>query len=275
MLANMHQLNYCRNMSNNSQRTVFLKSSGELLTGRPIESNERHLWTPDGVRNISEKVARAHRKRGELAVQGLVLVSGAGNIIRGEALRSEGLANRYADVLGRLATLQNCFVLSEAFTRLDVNCQIFIAPGTEFSDGTAGKLPVYSAENVSQAHEEGKIVLVAFGKGTDGNTTDEAVVYYAEDYAKAGHQVLILKGTKHDGIFDKDPAKHGDAVRYRHITPQRMRDLGLGGLDAQSLDALERSGLSMLVFADGNHDLVALLDDQSTEIGTVVSDLER
>lgn len=215
-----------------SMTTVFFKGSGELLAGKHGEKNdERHLWTPNGVRNTSEKIARAQQNAGRLGIDGLVVVSGAGNIIRGEALRAEGLADEYADFLGRLATLQNQIIIREALNRLDVPNVIFVAPGTLIEDPTAGRFSPYSAENIAQAHADGRVVLIAMGKGTDGNTTDEAVVFYAEDYLQStpGSNVLVLKGTKHDGIFDQDPAKHGTAKRFRTITVAEMRRLSLGG----------------------------------------------
>ncbi len=255
-------------------RTVFLKQSGERLTS----ANSGYLWTPEGVRTSAEKIARAFRIRDSLNVSGLVVVSGAGNIIRGEKLREHGLGGDFADVLGRIATIQNTIVLAEALEYRNVRTKIFISQNMGFSDPTLGNLESYSDSGLAEAVDEGKITLISGGIGEDNVTTDNAVVTYAAGYSMAdlNANVEILKGTKHDGVFDMDPESHTEARPFSLISALEMianYDL-YPAVDLASLHSLVNSGMTMRVFADGRHDLTTVLNLANANgytVGTVIT----
>ncbi len=261
-------------------RTVFLKQSGERLTS----GDGGYLWTPEGVRTSAEKIARAFRARDALDVCGLVVVSGSGNIIRGEKLKEHGLGGKYADVLGRIATMQNTIVLAEALEHRKVRTITFITPNMHFGDPTLGDLEPYSDDKLAEAIDDGRLALIAGGMGEDNVTTDSAIVTYAAGYSKAVHDsnVMILKGTKHDGVFNLDPQRHADAQRYSLISAVEMLahyDL-YPAVDKPSLEFLLKGKMTMRVFADGRHDLTTVLDPDASNgssIGTVITheDVEK
>ena len=108
-----------------ANRIIFAKGSGELLNG----SHPEDSWTPNGVRLVAEKYARLTNRRDALGIRGLVVVSGAGNLVRGDQLRAQGIAPRHADTIGRLMTLANQLVISDALDDLhNVGSDILLRP---------------------------------------------------------------------------------------------------------------------------------------------------
>lgn len=238
------------------EKAVFLKQSGERLDiGR--DQPGLHHWRPDGVRHVAEKIARAHSLRKELGVSGLTVISGAGNIARGDILKQYGVAVRNADALGRLATIQNTIVIAETLEDLKIPVEIMRAAVMEYAD--VNVQPVgYSAEKLRAAHEAGKVALIGGGTGENDVTTDNAVVFYAEDYRRVyGGDIRILKGTNVDGVFDANPHQRQDAKRYKTISAHTMLDEyeRYSVVDRPSLERLIDSGMTMLVYAEGGHDL--------------------
>lgn len=251
---------------------VHLKQSGELLAsqGQPGE-----LWTPEGVRASTEKVATAWRHREALGLRGLLLVSGAGNVIRGEKLMAQGIANGYADALGRLATIQNTLVLAAALKDREVPHRTFIAPTMELDDIAlhGNDMAQYSLDGVREAYERNEVVLVAGGMGEDNKTTDSAVLHYAAQHAAAypDEEVIVLKGTKYDGVYDRDPAKDGRAKRYSEVTAGYMLANydRMPAVDRSSLKTINDSGVALRVYRDNQHDLTQVIHS-GEEIGTSI-----
>jgi uridylate kinase len=260
---------------------VYLKQSGELLAS---QGQLGELWTPEGVRSSTEKVAEAYDARNELGLRGLVLVSGAGNIIRGEKLRAQGIANGHADVLGRIATIQNTIVLANALRQNGVPTATFLTDSMRFEDKSLGDdMSTYTLDAVKEAFEQEKVVLIGGGTGEDNVTTDNAVMSYAIAHRDSGsdEEILVLKGTKHDGVYDRDPAKFANAKRIPRISAQRMLEdyENFSVVDESCLRQIAQSALGMRIYRDGQHDLVTVLGRHSSSnrtIGTlIVSDPER
>jgi uridylate kinase len=254
---------------------VYLKQSGELLASQG-EAGE--LWTPEGVRSSTDKVAEAYDVRNELGLRGLVLVSGAGNIIRGEKLRAQGIANGHADVLGRLATIQNTLVLANALRQANVPTATFLTDQMRFEDNSLGDdLKTYTIDGVREAFEREQVVLIGGGTGEDNVTTDNAVMSYAIAHREnfEDDEVLVFKGTKFDGVFDKDPDKYANAKRFARIGAQYMlaNHDNYSVVDQSCLQQIIDSGLGMRIYRDGQHDLVTVLgrhNNRSRTIGTLI-----
>jgi uridylate kinase len=252
---------------------VHLKQSGELLSA---QGDFGALWTPNGIRASTDKIASVHKIRSQLGVSGILMVSGAGNIVRGEKLRDQGIANGRADALGRLATVMNTIVLQQALEERKVPTATFIADTMSLGDSS---IPIndflpYDPEAVKEAYEHERVVLVAGGTGEDNKTTDNAVLEYARRHREsidAEHEVLVLKGTKYDGVFDRDPAKDARANRYSRIPAGHMlHNYGqFSVVDMASLETINNSGIALRVYADGQHDLRTVLED-SDGVGTLI-----
>ena len=252
---------------------VHLKQSGELLSSH---GEPGALWTPNGVRASTEKIVSVHRDRDRLGVSGILMVSGAGNIVRGEQLREHGIANGRADALGRIATVMNTLVLAQELEQRHVPTALFIANSMRLVDASIpGKdLVPYNAAEVRQAYAEERVVLVAGGTGEDNKTTDNAVLAYAQrhrDEIDPTDEILILKGTKFDGVFDSNPAEDARARRYAKISASYMlaNYAKFAVVDQACLESINTSKLSLRVYADGQHDLRTVLEDGDA-IGTLI-----
>lgn len=264
------------NMANG--RNVFLKQSGERLTD---QADKGEFWTPAGVVKSADKIGTLSRKMPELGITGTVIVSGAGNIIRGEKLKKQKLGGDKADAMGRFATVMNTVMLSSALDEKGVPNQILLTPNMQISDPTLGALKPWDERTAHQAMQGGKIILIAGGTGEDGVTSDNAVVSYAARMrafygtSQEAPSVEILKGTQFDGVFDKDPAKFGDVRRYSVIPAAMMlADYDkFCAVDQGSLEQLVEHGMDMRVFADADHDLVHVLHPSNINgagVGTLV-----
>jgi uridylate kinase len=240
------------------ERAVFFKQSGERLTSK--DSIDR--WTPAGVRATGEKIARTYRVREELGITGFTVVSGAGNIARGDELKKFGIGGEQADFMGRLSLVMNTIVVYQDLCRLRIPAVVLLTEKMKIEDRAADH-ETYSATRMREAHADGQVVLIAGGTGEDNVTTDNAVVHYANEYrsVEPDQHLLILKGTKHDGVFAHDPEKYTDAKRFSIISAQTMLDdyEKYPVVDRPSLESLVANNLSMRVYADGAHDLESVL----------------
>lgn len=249
---------------------IKAKQSGELLT----KKNSGELWTPDGVVNSTEKISRAYKQKDRLSLDGLMIVSGAGNIIRGDKLKEHGLAQGVEDVLGRLATIQNTLVLASSLSAAKVPNKVFIANNMGFSDPAIGKIDPYNIEAEREAYSREEVVLIAGGTGEDGKTTDNAVLEYARRHAERWpeDEVVVIKGTKYDGVYTGDPEKNANVRRYASISAKYMLDNyeRYPVVDRACLESIIDTGLSMRVYQDGSHDLEAALAINGSSIGTLI-----
>jgi uridylate kinase len=256
-------------------KVVFLKQSGETLSSGEAGG----LWKPEGVRTAADKIARAHKMREASDVTNLVVVSGAGNIVRGKLLKEHRIAGSYADAIGRMATIQNTLVLSQALEELGVGTSVLLSPNMVYSDPSVLHVRSYTPECVVEAEMQHKVTLIAGGTGEDNVTTDHAVVFYAADYHRAHptREVLVLKGTKFDGVYEGDPAKNANAARFSLIgAPEMLEYPNLYEVvDEASLLALVDNRLDMRVYNDGIHDLVTVMEmersaSNGSSIGTLI-----
>jgi uridylate kinase len=250
---------------------VHLKQSGNLLGDMDQPGG---MWLPDGVRNTYEKIAAAYERQEELNIEGLMVISGAGNVIRGETLKEYGIGGEYADFMGRLATMQNTVVVSEALRAHGVPTAVFIADTMEIKDGSIqeGDFTAYEIEAVQEAYKERRVVLIAGGTGEDDKTTDNAVMEYArrQQALTPDADILILKGTKYDGVFEGDPKLDVTARRYARISAQIMLEdhARYRVVDKPSLQQIIDTGIPLVIYRDGQHDLATVIGEGGA--GTLV-----
>lgn len=249
-----------------TKRAIFLKQSGELLDGGQGGSH----W--QAAKQVAANLAQAHAHLAELNVGGLTVVTGAGNLARGAEFRAQGVAKGFEDVLGRWGTIGNAISLASALQELGMDTELFIAANMAYKDPQI-ELKTYSSAALQQAHQEGKLAIIAGGTGEDNVTTDNAVVTYAQQFREVySGPILVLKSTKFDGVYQSDPAKAGEQL------PMRYSKIGAGFMlanyqqfsvvDKASLEQLQASGLSMLVYAESKHSLESVLGQ--AQIGTLI-----
>ncbi len=174
---------------------VLIKLSGEALAGDQGFGLDLSV-----LKYIAKEIAAVHEAGAQVA-----LVVGGGNFIRGEAFSSEGGIERtVADQMGMLGTLMNGLALQSALEKAGVQTRVQSAIAVhQVSESFIRRRAVRHLE-------KGRIVVFAAGTGNPYFSTDTAAVLRALEIEAE----VLIKATKVDGVYDKDPRKHKDAVRY-------------------------------------------------------------
>lgn len=214
--------------SNLPYKRVLLKISGEKLMG-----TETFGVSQQACKDVAKALIT-------LQLQGIqvALVAGGGNIFRGVQAEALGLQQSAADSIGMLATMINGVALCEALTVLGHPARVMTAldcPRVAES---------YSWHKAIQYLEQGKIVIFVGGTGNPYFTTDTAAALRA---CEIGADVL-LKGTKVDGVYDKDPVKYKDAVRFDTITYSQVLAKKLAVMDATAIALCREHNIPVIVF---------------------------
>ncbi len=231
-------------------KRVLLKLSGEALQG---DSDYGH--DPEAVNQIADEIVSAR----ELGVE-LGLVVGGGNIFRGAHGAAAGMDRATGDSIGMLATVINALVLQDALERRGAATRVM----TAFEIRAVAE--PYIRRRALRHLEKGRIVICAGGTGNPYFTTDTAAALRA---AELGADALI-KATKVDGIYDKDPVGHPDAVQFRHLTYMDMLSKDLRVMDASAVSLCRDNGLPIIVFdltKQGNVRKVMLGENVGTAVG--------
>ncbi|MEM6333399.1 MAG: UMP kinase [Planctomycetota bacterium] len=210
-------------------KRVLLKVSGEAFS-KPgdfgIDTDELHL--------IASEIAAAAKVGAELAV-----VVGGGNIIRGATLAQQGtIAQTTADQMGMLGTVINGLALKEELERLGQPARVLSAINLSAVAET------FIRGRALRHLEKGRVVIFVAGTGNPFFTTDSAASLRAAEI----NADVVLKATKVDGIYDKDPHKHDDAVRFDEITFDEAIERQLKIMDITAFDMCRQRGIPIVVF---------------------------
>ena len=210
-------------------RRVLLKISGEGFCkpgSKGVDGDELEL--------VAKEILAAH----ELGVQ-IAVVVGGGNIIRGGTLAKDGrVPQATADCMGMLGTVINGLALKEMFETLGQPARLMTAINL-----TSVAEPFIRARAVRHL-EKGRIVILGAGTGNPFFTTDTAASLRATEI---GADVL-LKATKVDGIYDKDPVKHDDAVKFDTLSFRDAISRGLKIMDMTAISMCMENDIPIVVF---------------------------
>ncbi len=209
-------------------KRVLLKLSGESLMGN-LASGIDHQIVGDIAGEIREVVA--------LGVQ-LGIVGGGGNIFRLRTASTEGMDRTTADYMGMLATVINSLALQSALEQQGVSTRVQTA--IEMREVAE---PFIQRRAVRQL-EKGLVVIFAAGTGNPYFTTDTAATLRAVEI-KAD---IILKATKVEGVYDRDPLQHADAVMYEKISFTDVLTSNLKIMDATAISLCMDNKLPIIVF---------------------------
>ncbi|MEJ2134970.1 MAG: UMP kinase [Desulfofustis sp.] len=208
-------------------RRILLKLSGEALMG----DNLFGIST-----TVIDFVAAEIKAIVALGVEtGLVI--GAGNIFRGVAGASKGMDRSTADNMGMLATVMNSLALQDALERCGVDTRVQSAIPMQ------SVCEPYIRRRATRHLEKGRTVIFAAGTGNPYFTTDSAGVLRALEIDAD----LIIKATKVDGVYDKDPVKYSDAVKYDRLTYDMVLKQGLRVMDAAGIALAKEEKKPILV----------------------------
>jgi len=232
-------------------RRVLLKLSGEVLAG-----DLGFGIDPTKAAYLANVVKSIH----ELGV-GIGLVIGAGNIFRGMQAASQGMDRVTGDYLGMLATIMNAISVQDALEK--VECETRTLSAISVSQ----MAEPYIRRRAIRHLEKGRIVIVAGGTGNPFFTTDSAAALRATELAAE----IVLKGTKVDGVYDKDPMIHEDAIKFDTISFSQVLKDNLRIMDLTAITLCKENNLPIQVF-NINHggDLKELV--LGSKIGTLVSE---
>ncbi len=228
---------------------ILLKISGEALGGgnQGIE--------PKTVLGFVDEIAAIYRMGCQLAI-----VCGGGNIFRG--IHADAAIDRtVGDAMGMLATMINGLALKEFFTKRSIPAEVMAAWPIE------GVIRPFSAADARQYLDNNTILILVGGTGLPYFSTDTAAAMRALQIQAD----LLVKATRVDGVYDKDPLKHPDAVKFDQLDYNTVLKKRLNVMDAPAIALCRDNNLPVQVvnmLKPGN--LPAVLSGQ--QVGTLVSD---
>ena len=230
-------------------KRILLKLSGEALAG-----NQKFGISSDILDSFARQLKEVHDLGVELAV-----VIGGGNIFRGIAGQEQGFDRATGDTLGILATIMNAIALQNSIEKIGVPTRVL----------TAVQMPEiaepYIRRRAIRHLEKGRIIILAGGTGNPYFTTDSGGALRALEIGAD----ILAKGTKVNGVYDKDPQKFADAVKYDNISFDETLSKDLKVMDAAALSLCRENDLPVIVFnilEDGN--IKRMVNGE--EIGTIV-----
>jgi uridylate kinase len=207
----------------------MLKISGEALMGE-----QGYGLHPPTVERIANEIKTVH----ELGVE-ICMVIGGGNIFRGLQGSAQGMERTTADYMGMLATVMNALAMQSALEGVDVFTRVISAiPMDQVCEP-------YIRRRAVRHLEKKRVCIFAAGTGNPYFTTDTAATLRASEMACQA----IFKGTKVDGVYDKDPEKHADAVRYEDVSYNDVLAKRLGVMDASAIALARDNRLPIIVFS--------------------------
>ena len=228
---------------------VLLKLSGESLQGKESKGID-----PQMLDYFAQEVKEAVDNGFKIAI-----VIGGGNIFRGIQGTKNGFDRVQGDYMGMLATIINSLALQSALESINIPAEVL----SGFTiDPICERM---SRRKANQYLDAGKVVIISGGTGNPFFTTDSgAALRGIEIVADA-----ILKGTRVDGVYDKDPEKHKDAVKYSSLSFDEAYDKNLNIMDLTAFTLCKENNLPIVVFnMNEKGNLLKVLKNEN--IGTVI-----
>ncbi len=210
-------------------KRVLLKISGEALMG-----DQGYGLHPPTVERIAGEVKSVH----DMGVE-VCMVIGGGNVFRGLQGSAQGMERTTADYMGMLATVMNALAMQSSLERMGVNTRVISAIRMD------EVCEPYIRRRAVRHLEKQRVCIFAAGTGNPYFTTDTAATLRANEMRCEA----IFKGTKVDGVYDKDPMKHADAVRYDNVTYDEVLQKHLGVMDASAIALARDNDVPIIVFS--------------------------
>ena len=208
---------------------VLLKISGEALMGP-----QQFGLHPPTVERLAREVRALH----QLGVQ-ICLVIGGGNIFRGLQGSAQGMERTTADYMGMLATVMNALGMQSALESFGVYTRVVSAiPMDQICEP-------YIRRRAVRHLEKGRVVIFAAGTGNPYFTTDTAATLRASEMSCQA----LFKGTQVDGVYDSDPKKNPEAVRYDRVSYDEVLQKNLKVMDASAIALARDNRLPIIVFS--------------------------
>ncbi|MBL8048228.1 MAG: UMP kinase [Chthonomonas sp.] len=214
-------------MSTPRFKRVLLKISGEALAG-----NQGFGLDGDTISFIAQEVVKVAEKGVQVGI-----VVGGGNFIRGEQFSKGGYDRSVADQMGMLGTVMNSLALQNAIEQSGLQTRV------QSAITVSQVAEPFIVRRAIRHLEKGRAVIFAAGTGNPYFTTDTAGVLRALEI----HADVIMKATKVDGVYDKDPKKHTDAVKYDSLSFDTAIENRLGVMDQTAFTMCREHDLPIIV----------------------------
>jgi len=209
-------------------KRILLKLSGEALAGKQGSGINLAI-----IQQIAKDIAAAYQQNIQLGI-----VIGGGNIFRGIAASAEGMDRASSDYMGMLATCINALALQDALEKENVPTRV------QTAIEMAEIAEPYIRRRAVRHLEKGRVVIFGAGTGNPYFTTDTAAALRAMEI----NAEILMKGTKVDKIYDKDPMKHTDAVPFDKISYLDVLNRGLKVMDLTAVSLCMDNKLPILSF---------------------------
>jgi uridylate kinase len=233
-------------------KRILLKLSGEVLTGE-----EKYGISANALLRISKEIKEVWQEETEVGI-----VIGGGNIFRGLQGIATGIERASSDYMGMLATVINAMAMQSALEKLGVPTRVQTA--LEMRQ----LAEPYIRRRAIRHLEKKRTVIFAGGTGNPFFTTDTAAALRA---AEIGAEI-ILKGTKVEGIYNKDPQRHPDAIKFNKISYLEVLDNQLRVMDPTAISLCMENHIPIVVFSilkEGNIKRAVRREKVGTYVGEV------
>jgi len=207
---------------------ILLKLSGEALMG-----DRSHGIDPVRINEYAEEIKQIYDQKTEIAI-----VIGGGNIFRGVSGSNQGIDRVQADYMGMLATVINGLALQSALENVGVPTRLQTALKIE------AVAEPYIKRKAVRHLEKNRVVIFSAGTGNPFFTTDSAAVLRAVEI----NADVILKGTRVDGIYNDDPEKNKEAVKFDTLSFEEVLKKGLKIMDTTAFTLSQENKLPIIVF---------------------------
>lgn len=230
-------------------KRILLKLSGEALAGEKGFGIDAEMLS-----TIAGEISDLHKLGVEVAV-----VVGGGNIHRGVAGATQGMDRSTSDYMGMMATVINCLALQDKLEQQDVHTRVMSA--IEMKEVAE----LYIRRRAIRHMEKKRVVIFAAGTGNPYFTTDTTAALRANEI----NADVIMKATKVDGIYDKDPMKNDDAVKYEELNYIEVLQQGITVMDSTAISLCMDNGMDIIVFNMFEHGNIQRVVE-GNKIGTIV-----
>ena len=215
-------------MSEPAFSRILLKLSGEVLANK-----QGFGIDPEKVLYLAKEIKPVYK-----AGLNIGLIIGAGNIFRGMEASAGGMDRVTGDYLGMLATIMNAIALQDALEKIGCETRALSAINvTQIAEP-------YIRRRAIRHMEKGRIVIIAGGTGNPFFTTDSAAALRANELGSE----ILLKGTKVDGVYDKDPVKNDDAAKFDNLSYSKVIQDNLRVMDMTAITLCQENNIPIKVF---------------------------
>jgi uridylate kinase len=230
-------------------KRVLLKLSGEVFGGGAIGVD------PAVVASMAREIADVVRSGVQVAV-----VVGGGNFFRGAELHKSGMDRARADYMGMLGTVMNCLALQDFLEKLGIETRVQTAI-------TMGQVAEPYIPRKAERHlEKGRVVIFGAGSGMPYFSTD---TFAAQRALEVGAEALLMGKQGVDGVYDSDPKKNPDAVKFDQLSYDDFLARGLRVADATAISLARDNALPIVIFGLEEGNIARVIHGE--KIGTVVS----